>query len=144
MKNVYLPEGLKTIETLGFFEIPLLEGVYSYKGENADTHFTGESALGEVYVSLPEGLEYIGSDAFSYNREMKYMFIPSSVTYIGHNAFWDTVYKDGKELKGIVEMNVAVSEEEFESAVEAGNDWCPKYDFLLFKKSIDIEYSSTR
>ena len=144
MKNVYLPEGLKTIETLGFFEIPLLEGVYSYKGEISDTHFTDETALGEVYNSLPEGLEYIGSDAFSYNREMKYMYIPSSVKYIGHNAFWDTVYKDGKELKGIVEMNVAVSEEEFENSVEAGNNWCPKYDYLLFKKSIDVAYSAER
>ena len=145
MRNVYLPEGLKTIETLAFFEIPLLENVYSYKTDSAvtDSRYVSDEALGTVYSSLPEGLEYIGSDAFSYNREMKYMYIPSSVTYIGHNAFWDTVYKYGKELRGIVEMNVALSEEEFEAAVEAGNDWCPKYDYLLFKKSIDIAYSST-
>lgn len=146
MKNVYFPEGLKTIETLAFFEIPLLENLYSYKTASAvtDSHYVSDEALGTVYKSLPEGLEYIGSDAFSYNREMKYMFIPSSVTYIGHNAFWDTVYKDGKELIGITEMNVALSEEEFESAVEAGNDWCPKYDFLLFKKSIPVVYNATR
>lgn len=146
MRNVYLPEGLKTIETLAFFEIPLIENIYSYKTETAveDSHYVSDEALGTVYNSLPEGLEYIGSDAFSYNREMKYMYIPASVKYIGHNAFWDTVYKDGKELKGIVKMNVAVSEEEFESSVEAGNDWCPKYDYLLFKKSIDIEYLAER
>ena len=146
MKNVYFPEGLKTIETLAFFEIPLLENLYSYKTASAvtDSHYVSDEALGTVYKSLPEGLEYIGSDAFSYNREMKYMFIPSSVTYIGHNAFWDTVYKDGKELIGITEMNVALSEEEFEAAVEAGNDWCPKYDFLLFKKSIPVVYNATR
>ncbi len=146
MRSVYLPEGLKTIETLAFFEIPLIENIYSYKTEAAveDSHYVSDEALGTVYNSLPEGLEYIGSDAFSYNREMKYMYIPASVKYIGHNAFWDTVYKDGKELKGIVKMNVAVSEEEFESSVEAGNDWCPKYDYLLFKKSIDIEYSAER
>ena len=146
MRNVYLPEGLKTIETLAFFEIPLLENVYSYRTESAveDSHYVSDEALGTVYNSLPEGLEYIGSDAFSYNREMKYMYIPSSVKYIGHNAFWDTVYKDGKELKGIVKMNVAVSEEEFKNSVEAGNNWCPKYDYLLFKKSIDIEYSAER
>lgn len=146
MKNVYLPEGLKTIETLAFFEIPLIENIYSYKATSpvTDSHYVSDEALGTVYNSLPEGLEYIGSDAFSYNREMKYMYIPSSVKYIGHNAFWDTCYKDGKELKGIVKMNVALSEEEFEKAVETGNDWCPKYDFLLFKKSIDIEYGVTR
>ncbi len=144
MKNVYLPEGLKIIETLGFFEIPLLEGVYSYKGEVADTHFTDESALGIVYNSFPEGLEYIGSDAFSYNQAMNYVFIPASVTYIGHHAFWDTVYKDGNELKGVSVINVAASEEEFKSSVETGNSWRPQYDYMLFKKSIDVAYSAER
>lgn len=145
MKNVYLPEGLKTIETLGFFEIPLLENVYSYKAgaEVADTHFTSEEVLGEVYYSLPEGLEYIGSDAFSYNQAMTYVYIPESVTYIGHHAFWDTVYKEGDELKGVSQINVAASETEFDS-VETGNSWRPQYDFLLFKKSIDVVYGSER
>lgn len=144
MKNVYLPEGLKKIETLGFFEIPLLEGVYSYKGENADSHFTDESALGEIYISLPEGLEYIGSDAFSYNQDMNYIYIPESVTFIGHHAFWDTVYKEGDELKGVSVINVALSEEEFKKSVETGDSWRPQYDYLLFKKSIDINYSAER
>ncbi len=145
MKNVYLPEGLKTIQTLGFFEIPLLENVYSYKteAEITDTHFTSEDALGEVYCSLPEGLEYIGSDAFSYNQAMTYVYIPKSVTYIGHHAFWDTVYKDGDALKGVSKIHVAASEEEFDS-VETGNSWRPQYDFMLFKKSIDVVYGSER
>lgn len=146
MKTVYIPEGVKTIETLGFFEIPLLENIYSYKTETAitDSHFVSEEALGKVYNSLPEGLEYIGSDAFSYNQALSYMFIPESVTYIGHHAFWDTVYKEGEELKGIAQINAAVSEEEFKEKVEAGNSWRPQYDFLLFKKSIDVVYNSTR
>lgn len=146
MKTVYLPEGVKIIETLGFFEIPLLENVYSYKTDSpvSDSHFTSEDALGEVYVSLPEGLEYIGSDAFSYNQAMTYMFIPESVTYIGHHAFWDTVYKDGDELRGVAEINVAVSEEEFKDNVETGNSWRPQYDFMLFKKSIDVVYTAER
>ncbi len=146
MKTVYLPEGVKTIETLGFFEIPLLENVYSYKAGSqvSDSHFTSEDALGEVYVSLPEGLEYIGSDAFSYNQAMTYMFIPESVTYIGHHAFWDTVYKDGDELRGVAEINVAVSEEEFKDNVETGNSWRPQYDFMLFKKSIGVVYAAER
>lgn len=146
MKNVYLPEGLKTIETLGFFEIPLLECVYSYKpaGEVADTHFTSADALGEVYNSLPEGLEYIGSDAFSYNQAMNYVYIPESVTHIGHHAFWDTVYKEGDELKGVSVINVAVSEEEFKKNVETGDSWRPQYDYMLFKKSIDVAYLAQR
>ncbi len=146
MKNVYLPEGLETIETLGFFEIPLLENIYTYKteAEVTDSHFTSEEALGEVYLSLPEGLKYIGSDAFSYNREMKYIYIPESVTYIGHHAFWDTVYKEDGELKGITVINVARSEEELEDSVEIGTNWRPQYDYLLFKKSVGVNYSQQR
>lgn len=146
MKNVYLPEGLKAIETLGFFEIPLLENVYSYKTDVliAESHYVSDAALGEVYLSLPEGLEYIGSDAFSYNQAMNYMFIPESVTYIGHHAFWDTVYKEDKELRGISQINVALSEEDFKEQVETGNSWRPQYDYMLFKKSIDVAYGAER
>ena len=145
MKTVYLPEGLKTIETLGFFEIPLLANIYSYKSktEIADTHFTDESALGEVYISLPEGLEYIGSDAFSYNQALDYMYIPESVTYIGHHAFWDTCHKEGDEILGVNEISVALSEEEFDN-VKKGDNWRPQYDFLLFKKSIGLVYGAER
>lgn len=163
MKNVYLPEGLKEIETLGFFEIPLLENIYSYKtdSEVADSHFTSESALGEIYLSLPEGLEYIGSDAFSYNMAMNYVYIPESVTHIGHHAFWDTVYKEGnliddltyligkspnyadEKLKAVNRINVAASEEEFKE-VEKGNSWRPQFDFMLFKKSVDVVYNAER
>ena len=146
MKNVYLPEGVKSIETLGFFEIPLLENVYSYKtdAQITESHYTDDAALGEVYNSLPEGLEYIGSDAFSYNQAMNYIFIPESVTYIGHHAFWDTVYKEEKELRGIAQINVALSEEDFKDNVETGNSWRPQYDYMLFKKSIDVVYGSER
>lgn len=146
MKTVYLPEGLKTIETLGFFEIPLLANVYSYKTETdvTDSHFTSDEALGKVYTSLPEGLEYIGSDAFSYNQALTYMFIPDSVTYIGHHAFWDTVYKENKELRGVTQINVALSEDEFNGKVKTGNSWRPQYDYMLFKKSIDVVYGAER
>ncbi len=146
LQTIYLPEGLKRIETLGIFEIPALANVYSYKAvaEVADDHYISDEALGTVYNSLPEGLEYIGSDAFSFNQALSYMYIPSSVTYIGHHAFWDTVYKQDGELKGVTQINVAVSEEEFKDKVECGDHWRPQYDFLLFKKSIDIIYNAQR
>lgn len=146
MKNVYLPEGLEKIETLAFFEIPLLKNIYSYKTGSAveDSHFTSDEALGEVYVSLPEGLEYIGSDAFSYNREMEYVYIPESVTYIGHHAFWDTVFKEDGDLKGVTVINVAKAEADFESSVQYGENWRPQYDYMLFKKSVDVNYSAER
>ena len=146
MQTVYLPEGLISIETLGFFEIPLLKNIYSYRSVSdiTDSHYISDEALGEVYTSLPDGLEYIGSDAFSYNQALEYMFIPESVTFIGHHAFWDTVYKEGDELKGVKEINVAASEEKFKSDVKTGNNWRGQYDFMLFKKSVDIIYSSER
>ena len=155
LRVIYLPEGLKTIETLAIFKLhervdewgttPSLTNIYSYKSDKVtNTRFTTQKALGEVYKSLPEGLEFIGSDAFSYNQALSYVYIPKSVTYIGHHAFWDTVYKEDGELVGVTVMNVAVNEETLEKNVEIGDDWLPKYDYLLFKKAIDVNYSSER
>ena len=155
LRVVYLPEGLKTIGTLGFFKFhepkdqwsntPSLDNIYSYKtnAEILDSAFTSEEALGEVYLSLPEGLEYIGSDAFSYNQELPYIYIPASVTYIGHHAFWDTLYEVDGELKGVTVMNVAADEDAFKD-VKCGDSWRPQYDYMLFKKSVDINYAAER
>lgn len=145
MTTVYIPEGVTTIETLGFYEIPRLANVYSYvpAGEVMDTHYTSDEALGEVYLSLPEGLEYIGSDAFTQCQALTYMYVPASVKHIGHHAFWDTCYKQDGNVVGVNIMNVALDEEAFNS-VETGDNWRPQYDYLLFKKSIDINYSAER
>ncbi len=154
LRVIYLPEGLKTIETLSIFKLhervdqwgttPSLTNIYSYKSHKVtDTHFTSQKALGEVYNSLPEGLEFIGSDAFSYNQALSYVYIPDSVTYIGHHAFWDTVYKEDGELKGVTKIDVAFTEEEFNN-IEIGDDWKPKYDYLLFKKAVDTVFDAER
>lgn len=154
LRAIYLPEGLKEIETLAVFKLherkdqwgttPSLHSVFTYKADNIeDTHFTSAEALGEVYNSLPEGLEFIGSDAFSFNQNLQYVYIPSSVKEIGHHAFWDTCYKQEGVIKGVAVMNVAVSEEQF-SELTVGDNWIPQYDYLLFKKNIDINYSATR
>ena len=154
LRKIYLPEGLKTIETLAVFKLhervdewsthPSLENVYTYTADNiSDSHFTTEDALGEIYISLPEGLEFIGSDTFSYNQNLSYVYIPKSVKHIGHHAFWDTVYKEDGELKGVSIMNVALTEEEF-SKLEVGDNWIPQYDYMLFKKEIDVKFSCQR
>ena len=155
LRRIYLPEGLKTIETLAVFKLheridqwsthPSLENVYTYTAKNvSDPHFTDEATLGDVYISLPEGLRYIGSDAFSYNQNLSYVYIPESVTYVGHHAFWDTCYKEDGELKGVSVMNVAKAEEAFTSETEIGDNWVPQYDYLLFKKDIDVNYDVNR
>jgi hypothetical protein len=143
------------METLSVFKLhepkdqwgntPSLENIYTYKaeGEITDVSYKSVDSFSEVYLSLPEGLEYIGSDALSYNQAMTYVYIPSSVTYIGHHAFWDNVYKEDKELKGLTEINVALSESEFEK-IALGDQWKPQYDYMLFKKSVNVNYGFER
>ena len=133
LTDVYMPQGVKTIETLAFFRSEQLENVYSYK-----------STTDDAYKSLPEGLEYIGSDAFSYDQALTYVYIPSSVTFIGHHAFWDTVYKEDGELYGVASIDVAAGEKAFEEKVHCGDQWKPQYDSGLFKKNIDVNFNSNR
>lgn len=143
----YLPDSLKEIGTLAFFDCGNMHNIYSYvpseEGMAQTRYPDAKPLLGALYLSLPEGLEKIGSDAFTRDRGLSYMYIPAGVTYIGHHAFWDSVYKDGKELKGITQMNIAASEESFKNGT-IGSQWCPKYDYLLFKKTIDRNYSAER
>ena len=141
---VYLPEGLKKIGTLGFFEMPNFAEIYTYKPDSPVTETVLTAVEGkEIYRSLPDGLEYIGSDAFSYDQALTYMFIPESVTYIGHHAFWDTVYKEDGELRGVAQLNVELSKDEFNAKTETGDQWVPQYDKNLLRK-IDVVYSSVR
>ncbi len=145
IEDIYIPEGVKSIETLAFFKATKLLNVYSYKTDKTvlNTHFEGADALGDIYYSLPEGLEYIGSDAFSYDQGLSYVYIPESVTYIGHHAFWDTVYKEDGELKAVTEINVARSEESFNDVAQ-GDHWKPQYDYMLFKKYVEVKYGTER
>lgn len=151
---IYLPEGLREIETMGVFKLhepaswggntPSLNNVYTYTAKDVtDTAFSSEEALGEIYLSLPEGLEAIGSDAFSYNQELQYLYIPASVKEIGHHAFWDCVYKQDGNLKGVSAIDVATDEAAFDG-VELGDQWRPQYDTGLFKKSVSINYGAQR
>ncbi len=144
--DLYLPQGLVKIETLGFFRSTALRNVYTYTSSDAteDTTAQAVSSFKSVYPSLPEGLEYIGSDAFSYDQDLTYMFIPESVTYVGHHAFWDTCYKEDGEIKGLAQMNVAAEESMFNKNAHLGDQWCPKYDYRMFKKTIPVEYSAVR
>lgn len=145
LTDVYIPEGVNEIGTLGFFDAGNIRNIYSYKTdtENLDPSYKAIEGFSLVYPSLPEGLEKIGSDCFTKDRGLSYMYIPESVTYIGHHAFWGAVYKSDGKLIGISEMNVAASEESFANT-QLGKPWLPKYDYMLFKKSITVNYSAER
>lgn len=144
--DLYLPEGLETIETFAVFKNTVLLNIYSYMSdaEISDTTAAAIDTMASVYPSLPEGLTYIGSDAFTYDQGLSYLFIPASVTHIGHHAFWDTCYKDGGEIKGISEINAGADEESFKANVERGDQWRPQYDYHLLKKSVDVIYGAQR
>lgn len=144
LATVYLPEGLKKIENLGFFEMPEMRDFYTYITEAAvdETSYEGAKDL-ETYLSFPQGLEYIGTDAFSFNKNMNYVFIPSSVTYIGHHAFWGTVYTENGEKKGVAEIYVEADKDTFKATTETGDEWVPIYDSNLLRR-IDVIYGSER
>ncbi|MBQ2758837.1 MAG: leucine-rich repeat protein [Clostridia bacterium] len=142
---IYMPEGLKTIETMAMFKCWYLSDIYSYESSTAGdiTDYSAIKMLSGVYRSLPDGLEYIGSDAMSYDRSSDFLRIPATVTYIGHHAFWDTVYKDGDKFEGNEKIYIAASEEEFKS-VETGDQWIPTYDSGLFNKKVELVYNTPK
>ena len=144
LATVYLPEGLKKIDNLGFFEMPNMADFYTYITDVAieATDYEAVEAL-NTYVSLPGGLQYIGTDAFSFNKNMNYVFIPASVEFIGHHAFWDTAYLEDGEIKGLSQINTELSKEDFKAKVDTGDEWVPVYNSNLLKR-IPVEYGSTR
>ncbi len=144
---LYMPERLKRIETMAIMRNWWMTDIYSYESSTAEEGETGFSAIAKlkgVYKSLPEGLEYIGSDAMSYNRVCNYLRIPSSVTYIGHHAFWDTVEKSGDGFNGYFKVHVSMTEEEFKNNVEAGNQCFPQYDSGLLDKKVEVIYGAEK
>ncbi len=143
---LYMPEGLKRIETMAITKNWWLTDIYSYESSTADENETGFSAiakLGGVYKSLPDGLEYIGSDAMSYNRVCNYLRIPASIKEIGHHAFWDTVEKTDGGLSGYTVIHISMTEEEFEN-VDAGNNWLPQYDNGLLDKKVELIFGEEK
>ena len=138
---VYMPEGLETIGTMGFFKAGNMNEIFSYTTDEEimETSFTSEDVFKSVYSSLPEGIKYIGSDAFSTNQALTYMYIPSSIEHIGHHAFFSCIYNDNG-WQGLLDVNVALSEEEFK-ALEIGDQWVSEYSFLNY---IPVNYSAAR
>lgn len=144
--DLYIPEGVKTMDNMAIFKNTVLVNIYSYKTDSVinDTTYKALDSMSEIYASLPEGLEYIGNDCMYYLRGLSYMYIPSTVTHIGHHALWDAVYKEDKELRGVALINMGMSEEEFKENCETGDQWRPQYDYMLFKKSVDLNFSAER
>lgn len=144
--DLYIPEGVTVMENMAVFKNSVLTNLFSYKTDTkvTETSYKGIDDMTEIYDSLPEGLETIGTDCFYYERGLTYFYIPESVKEIGHHAFWDATYREDKQLHGIPVMNVAASEEAFNNNTSVGQQWLPQYDYMLFKKKIDVNYSAQR
>lgn len=144
--DLYIPEGVTRMENMAIFKNTVLINIYSYKSDKliSDTTYKSIDNMSEVYSSLPDGLEFIGSDCMYYLRGLSYMYIPSSVKEIGHHALWDAVYKEDKDLKGITQIDIESDENTFNSSCNVGQQWRPQYDYMLFKKSVGLNFSSKR
>lgn len=140
--DLYIPEGVTVIDNMGIFKNTVLTNIFTYTTDTpiTDTTYNAVDSMKTVYASLPESLEFIGSDALYYTRALNYMYIPKNVTTIKHHAFWDAVYKENKELKGISYFDAEATEEEFEANVTTGDQWRPMYDYMAFKKSVPVNY----
>lgn len=143
--DLYIPEGVTYMGTMALFKNTALTNIYTYKTDTAitDPTYKAIDQMTEVYPSLPNGLEFMGSDSLYYTRGLSYIFIPSTVKQIDHHALWDAVYKEGDELKGVTVINTDMDEAALDN-VKKGNQWRPQYDYMLFKKSIDVNYNAER
>ncbi|MBR0538538.1 MAG: leucine-rich repeat protein [Clostridia bacterium] len=142
--NVYLPEGLERIETLGFFRNWHLADLRTYTGE-VTFEPEGKAKTSKDFTekpSLPDSLTFIGSDAFNSAICINYLYIPANVQEIGHHAFWGMAENEDDRL--VKEIYIARSEEDFKKNVKTGDQWMGQYDHGLFPKNTDVVYGQTR
>lgn len=140
--DLYIPEGVTKMDNMAVFKNTVLTNIFTYTTDTpiTDTTYKAVDSMKTIYSSLPQSLEYIGSDCLYYTRALNYMYIPKNVKTIKHHAFWDAVYKEDKELKGITYFDVEADEESFNANVTTGDQWRPQYDYMAFKKSVPVNY----
>ena len=143
--DLYIPEGVTKMDNMAVFKNTVLTNIFTYTTDTpiTDTTYKAVDSMKTIYSSLPESLEYIGSDCLYYTRALNYMYIPKNVTTIKHHAFWDAVYKEDKELRGITYFDAEATEESFNANVTTGDQWRPQYDYMAFKKSVPVNYGVT-
>lgn len=140
--DLYIPEGVTKMDNMAVFKNTVLTNIFTYTTDTpiTDTTYKAVDSMKTIYSSLPQSLEYIGSDCLYYTRALNYMYIPKNVKTIKHHAFWDAVYKEDKELRGITYFDVETDEESFNANVTTGDQWRPQYDYMAFKKSVPVNY----
>lgn len=89
LSSITLPDGITSIGDFAFHGCSALSSITLPRGITSigKYAFTGCTAL--TSINLPEGITSIGDNAFL-NCYLVSVIIPSSTTYIGNSAFYDT------------------------------------------------------
>ena len=108
------PSTLKTIEEKAFFKC--------YYWEEFSKDNVVESGLSTL--TLPEGLEKIGKDAFAYDEKLENMTIPAAITEIGDYAFFNCT--------GLTKITILAKEEN----IKLGARWQPTAEGRIKKDCV--------
>ncbi len=111
-----VPEGVEEIGSYSFYKnVDLVHLTFSSTLKSiGDMAFFGCNNMWSI--RLPEGLETIGADAFSYCWSMSpVMYIPASVKFVDHHAFF-----------GCTALKVFYMGAESKEDIELGDAWLPK------------------
>lgn len=120
-----VPDGVERIAANCFYKCDRITALTlpSSVKEIGDMAFF--KCYGVSLIALPDGLKTIGDDAFSYCENMKYaMFIPESVTHIGHHCFY----------KCQTDMDFYMGAKD-DADIELGGRWQPRSDNSFKAKS---------
>lgn len=111
LKELYMPDSIRTVEDEAFVECTELEKLTLSTGLKEIGAYAFQScAIREI--NLPEGLEKIGVGAFAYCRQLHTLKIPASLRRIESSAFY------------LTELTTVEIPEGVESVGEMAFQWC--------------------
>lgn len=129
-----IPEGVVDVGAFSFYKnVSLVHLTFASTVKNiGDMAFFGCNNMWSIM--LPDNLETIGADAFSYCWSMSpIMFIPSTVKFIDHHAFF-----------GCTSLTVFYMGAENDENIVLGDAWLPKsIQKVLFYVYPEPEYGKT-
>lgn len=101
LKSVSLPEGLIYLGNYAFDECTGLESITIPKSIKAINNSTFSGCVALESIVIPEGLTYIGEYAFSDCEKLTSICIPDTLEYIGNNVFsgcYDLVFNEHNNI----------------------------------------------
>jgi len=153
LREVNFPQSLRSIQADGFLGCKSIKSIILPDGFESigDTAFAGCTSATEIYIpstlkkiernafsghsceviTLPEGVEYLGGDAFT-GSKLRFLYLPHSLTYFDHNfLFTDDLVIEKVYYNG--------TKDEFESHLVPVNANKNEYTIVFTDVSIRIE-----